>query len=99
LRRIDQNNHVDLSFYRHYGQNLFPFLDSDWHYYNSGPEKMRRANSNFFLAAPYLYIYSSGPRKVSYTIGSYYGEMLSIIIKPTKDKLPKASRHVLLASI
>jgi hypothetical protein len=37
------------------GQN-FPFLDADWHYHNSGPEKMRRTNSNFFLAAPYLYI-------------------------------------------
>ena len=33
-------------------EDLFLNLESDWHYHNSGPEKMRTANSKFFLAAP-----------------------------------------------
>ena len=59
MRRIDQNNHVDLSFFRQFlimlARNLFPVLVIDWHYHNSGPEKMRTANSKFFLAGPYLF--------------------------------------------
>jgi len=29
---------------------LLLFLEIDWHYHNSGPEKVRTANSKIFLA-------------------------------------------------
>jgi hypothetical protein len=29
---------------------LLPFLEIDWHYHNSGPEKVRTANSKIFSA-------------------------------------------------
>ena len=41
-------------------EKLLPFLETGWHYRSSGPEKMRTANSNFFLAGPDLCIYISG---------------------------------------
>ena len=59
MRRIGQNNHVNLSFFRQFlimlARILFPVLVIDWHYHNSGPEKMRTANSKFFWAGPYLF--------------------------------------------
>ena len=46
LRRMDQNFHVDLSFLDNSGRKFIAFFkDNDWHYCNSGPEKMRSANS------------------------------------------------------
>ena len=59
MRRIGQNNHVNLSFFRQFlivlVRILFPVLVIGRHYHNSGPEKMRTANSKFFLAGPYLF--------------------------------------------
>ena len=39
---------------------LLPILVTDRHYHNSGPEKMRTANSKILLAESDLYMYISG---------------------------------------
>src|SRR5436190_1478483 len=40
---------------------LLPILATDCHYHNSGPEKMRTANSKFFLGTPYPIYIARGP--------------------------------------
>ncbi len=39
---------------------LFPIIVTDWHYHNSGPEKMRTAHSKKIFSSPDPYIYISG---------------------------------------
>src|SRR5438105_4848378 len=41
-------------------KTVLPILVTDRHYHNSGPEKMRRANSKFLPISCYLFIHASG---------------------------------------